>query len=212
MRENFLRKDIISSETQDKSLQAATGVNGNTLDYGNTYAQIHIHEGEYLHNLGFKGQGIVIALIDAGFNNYLFNPAFDSLRLNNQVLGTYDFVNGKGSVNEEDIHGAYCLSTMAAYVPGKITGTATGASFWLLKTEDTRSEYPVEEQYWAVAAAFADSAGADMISTSLGYAYFDDSSFDHHYAERNGHTSIHQPRGKHRRLQRLNDRFCQCRK
>lgn len=67
---------------------------------------------------------------------------------------------------------------------------APHASFWLLRTEDAATEYPVEEQNWVVAAEFADSAGADMITSSLGYVDFDDPSYNHSYAQRNGNTSI----------------------
>jgi serine protease AprX len=163
---------------------------GNLLSYGNSFAQIHIHHGEYLHNLGFRGQGITIAVLDGGFFGWLSNPALDSVRSNDQVLGSWDFVNNKQSVNEEDIHGFYCLSIMAANRPGQLVGSAPGAKFWLLKTEDVNSEYPVEEQNWAAAAEFADSAGADMITTSLSYVNFDDAALNHSYAERDGHTAI----------------------
>jgi serine protease AprX len=186
----FLRKESVTSDDQNNLSTNGESILGNALNYGNSYAQIHVHEGEYLHNLGFRGQGLVIALLDAGFRSYLTNPAFDSIRQNSQVWGSYDYVNLKTSVNEEDIHGAYCLSIIAANEPGRMTGSATGATFWLLKTEDTQSEYPVEEQNWAAAAEFADSAGADIISTSLGYAYFDDPSFNHQYSDRDGHHAV----------------------
>ena len=178
------------SVTAEKLVDTIAGIVTNHFDYAYSYPQIHIHKGEYLHNLGFYGEGVVIAVLDGGFAGYLTNPAFDSLRLNNQVLGTYDYVNRKQSVNEENEHGAFCLSIIAANEPGKIVGAAPKAKFWLFKTEDVNSEYPVEEQNWIAAAEFADSAGADMISTSLGYAYFDDSSLNHSYATRNGHTTM----------------------
>jgi subtilisin family serine protease len=161
-----------------------------SLNYGNTFNQIHIHEGEYLHNLGFTGQGITIAILDGGFNSYKTNPAFDSLRLQGRILGEWDFVEGNASVNEDHEHGANCLSIIAANRPGVIVGSAPHASFWLLRTENTTGEYPVEEQNWAAAAEFADSIGADMISSSLGYADFDDPQFDHSYADRDGNTAI----------------------
>jgi serine protease AprX len=189
-RVSLQHRETIRETNQQDGIQTGNNIQGNALNYGNSFAQIHIHEGEYLHNLGFRGQGMVIAILDAGFNSYLSNPAFDSLRQNNRVLGTYDYVHAKASVNDEDIHGAYCLSIIAANEPGIITGSATGASFWLLKTEDTQSEYPIEEQYWTVAAEFADSAGADMISTSLGYDYFDDPSLDLNYSDRDGNSSL----------------------
>ncbi len=161
-----------------------------TIVYGASQGQIYIHNGEYLHHRGFHGEGMTIALLDDGFNNYLTNPAFDSLRNDNRILGTYDFVNLKTSVNEEDQHGADCFSIIAANIPGKLVGTAPAASYWLFKTEDITSETPVEEENWVAAAEFADSAGVDLISTSLGYAYFDDSVYNLDYTKRNGHTSL----------------------
>jgi serine protease AprX len=161
-----------------------------TLNYGASQGQIYIHDGEYLHKQGFHGEGMTIAILDDGFNSYLTNPAFDSIRNQNRILGTYDFVNLKVSVNEEDQHGANCFSIIAANLPGKFIGTAPAASYWLFKTEDITSETPVEEENWVAAAEFADSAGVDLISTSLGYGYFDDSAYNLDYAKRNGHTSL----------------------
>jgi len=166
-----------------------TGVQ-DLFNYGSNAGQVHIHEGEYLHNLGFRGEGITIAMLDAGFNNYKNNPAFDSLRLSNQVLGTWDYVANEQSVNEDHAHGAWCLSIIAANEPGKMIGTAPKAKFWLLRTEDAGSEYPVEEENWVAAAEFADSAGADIITSSLGYGDFDDHSFDHSYSQRDGKTAM----------------------
>ncbi len=161
-----------------------------SINYGASQNQIYIHNGEYLHGLGFHGEGMTIAILDDGFNSYLSNPAFDSLRNDNRILGTYDFVNQKVSVNEEDQHGANCFSIIAANIPGTMVGTAPDASYWLFKTEDITSETPVEEQNWVAAAEFADSAGADLITTSLGYSYFDDSIYNLNYAQRNGHTAL----------------------
>lgn len=162
----------------------------NTINYGNNLKQIHIHEGEYLHNLGFTGRNITMAFLDAGFFGYKTNPVFDSVRLQNRILGEYDFVNNEPGVNEDHIHGMYCLSIVASNRPGSIVGTAPHANFWLFRTEDAATEYPIEEQHWAVAAEFADSAGADMISSSLGYAEFSDPSFNHSYQQRDGNTSL----------------------
>lgn len=151
------------------------------LKYGNSYDQIHIHNGEFLHNHGFTGKGITIAIIDAGFYKYRTIIAFDSARAHNQFLGEKDFVDFDNSVNEDFDHGELCLSIIAANVPGKMIGSAPDADFWLLRSENAYSEYPIEEHNWAVAAEFADSAGTDMISSSLGYNLFDDSQFDHTY-------------------------------
>jgi serine protease AprX len=159
-------------------------------NYGNNVGQVHIHEGEYLHNMGYRGEGMVIAILDGGFLNYKTNIAFDSIRLQNQILGVWDYVANEESVNEDNSHGTWCLSVLAANRPGKIIGTAPKAKYWLFRTEDVASEYPVEEENWVAAAEFADSAGVDIITSSLGYSDFDDHSFDHSYAQRNGTTSI----------------------
>jgi len=149
--------------------------------YDNSYNQVHIHNGEFLHNKGYHGETITIAMLDAGFNSYKTTGAFDSTRLKGKILGEKDFVAFDNSVNEDDMHGAYCLSTIAANWPGKMIGTAPEASFWLLRSENAASEYPIEEHNWVAAAEYADSAGADMISSSLGYYDFDDAQFNHSY-------------------------------
>lgn len=158
-----------------------SGTKGDVFDYGSNFNQVHIHEGEYLHNKGFKGETIQIAVLDAGFSQYKSVTAFDSIRMNQQILGERDFVDYDNSVNEDDSHGMYCLSTMAANWPGKMIGTAPKASYWLIRTENAFTEYPVEEHNWVVGAELADSTGSDMISSSLGYFDFDDASFNHTY-------------------------------
>lgn len=161
----------------------ANKVASNKYNYGSSYNQVHIHNGEFLHNRNLTGSGITIAIIDAGFYHYKTITAFDSARAHQQFLGEKDFVDFDNSVNEDDSHGEYCLSIIASDVPGKMIGTAPRAKFWLLRSENVNSEYPIEEHNWAAAAEFADSAGADMISSSLGYNQFDDPQFDHTYSE-----------------------------
>ncbi|MBO9201510.1 MULTISPECIES: S8 family peptidase [Niastella] len=188
----------ISNILTNNSVQAPVAVNqeygptGSTtaFNYGSMYNQIHIHNADFMHNLGFSGRGMTIAVIDGGFRNYLNNPVFDSVRLQGRILGTWDYVTNEASVNEDIPHGANVLSLLASNWPGVLVGTAPHASYYLLRTENDTTEYPVEEQNWAVAAEFADSAGVDMISTSLGYNHFDDASYDHSYAQRNGNTSM----------------------
>jgi subtilisin family serine protease len=162
----------------------------NILNYGNTSAQVTIHEGEYLHNKGYQGQGIKIAIFDGGFLRYQTNLAFDSIRRNGQIKMTWDFVARNSLVNEDNYHGAYCLSILAGNIPGTYVGTAPQASYCLFRTEDVESEYPIEEQNWIAAAEMADSIGVDMISSSLGYSTFDDESLDHSYEDLNGKTTL----------------------
>jgi hypothetical protein len=163
---------------------------GNYYNYFKANAQVRIHQGEYLHNKGFRGDGIVIAVQDAGFDRYLTIRAFDSARIENRILGVRDFVDFDNSVNEDDSHGRQCLSNMAANWPGEMVGTSPKASFWLLRTENANSEYPIEEFNWVVGAEFADSTGADMISSSLGYIDFDDARFNYSYSNFYNNTAM----------------------
>src|SRR5665213_1512020 len=163
---------------------------GDYYSYGNSFNQINIHNGEYLHNKGFHGEGMLIAILDAGFYHYQTLPAFDSVNIKHQVLETYDFVDNEVSVNEDYYHGMQVFSIIAGNIPGQLVGTCPNADFLLYRSEDVASESPVEEQYWAAAAERADSAGADVITTSLGYDTFDNSVFDYTYADMNGHTTL----------------------
>jgi hypothetical protein len=162
----------------------------NVYNYGRSNGQVHIHQGEFLHNLGFRGEGMQLAILDGGFFHYLTLPTFDSIRNGNQILGTWDFVSNEASVNEDDKHGMHCLSTIAANMPGVFVGTAPKTSFYLYRTEDVATEYPVEEQNMAAGFEKADSAGADLCSVSLGYTEFQDPVFDYTYSDFDGNTTI----------------------
>ena len=168
-----------------------SGRTGNisSFDYGPAFNQVNMIGADCMHDLGFAGEGMVIAVLDAGFYNADVSAAFDSLRANNQILGTWDFVANESSVYEDDAHGEMVLSCMGANIPGQIVGTAPKASYWLLRTEDAPSEYIIEEDNWVAGAEFADSVGADIINSSLGYTTFDDPSQDHTYADMDGNTT-----------------------
>ncbi len=163
---------------------------GDYYSYGASYGQVHLHNGEFLHNRGFRGQGMQMAVLDAGFFHYLTLPTFDSIRNNGQILGTWDFVAGNASVDEDNAHGMNCLSTIAANMPGTFMGTAPKTSFYLYRTEDVASEYPIEEQNWVAGIERADSLGIDISSTSLGYFTFDNAVFNYTYANMDGNTTI----------------------
>lgn len=160
-----------------------------SYNYGPSHGQIHLLHGDSLHNLGYRGQGKVIAVLDAGFQNADVTPVFDSLRANNQILGTRDFVNPGGNVYQEYWHGGAVLSTMGGNIPGQLIGTAPKASYWLIRTEDAATENIVEEYNWVVGAEMADSVGADVINSSLGYTTFDNDWMDHTCADMNGSTN-----------------------
>jgi hypothetical protein len=132
-----------------------------------------------------------IAMLDGGFFQYTTLDAFDSANTNGQFLSTWDFVNRETSVVEDSPHGMSCLSTIAANIPGLFIGKAPKASFHLFKTEDNASEYPIEEFNWACGAERADSAGADVISSSVGYGYlFNPPVPDYPYSDLNGNITM----------------------
>ncbi len=157
--------------------------------YGNSDVQIKMLQGEKLHAMGFQGEGMTIAVLDAGFFHVDQIAFFDSLRNSGRLLGTRDFVTGGTSVFEDNAHGLAVLSTMAGNIPGIFVGTSPQASYWLLRTEDADSENLIEEDNWVRGAEFADSVGADVINSSLGYTVFDDSTASHTIAQLNGHTA-----------------------
>lgn len=161
----------------------------NSFDYGPSLNQIEMLSGTYLHGLGFTGEGMVIAVLDAGFKDVHILNAFDSLRNDNRILGTWDFIAGNDSVYEDNGHGSMVLSCMAANLPGQLIGTAPKASYWLLRTEDADAEYIQEEDFWVMGAEFADSVGADIINSSLGYTTFDNPADNHSYQDLDGNTT-----------------------
>lgn len=157
--------------------------------YGFSVYQTSILNGQFLHNQNYRGKGIQIAVLDGGFFNANIYSAMDSLWANEQILGTKDFVNPKENIFETHYHGMSVLSCMGGNVPGTLIGTATKASYWLIRSEDTGSEYLIEEDNWVAAAEFSDSAGVDIINSSLGYYEFDDKRMNHTYADMDGKTT-----------------------
>lgn len=161
------------------------------LNYGYAEDQNKMLHIEYLHDLGFTGSGMVIAVLDAGFNGTNTTAIVQPLFTNNQILGTWDFVLDQPvDYASHSDHGAYVLNCMGANLPGTYIGTAPDADYWLLRTEDAPTENIIEEYNWVAGAEFADSVGADVLNTSLGYTTFDDSSKSHTYADLDGNTTI----------------------
>lgn len=177
--------DKPSMSTQRDSLVNTPTVHPDSI-YGLAINQIQLSKGDKLHQEGFKGQGMTIAVIDAGFHNVDKIAAMQNIR----ILGTKDFVNPQADIFAESSHGMMVLSCIGMNQPGIMTGTAPEASFWLLRSEDEYSEHLVEQDYWAAAVEFADSVGVDVLNTSLGYYTFDDKSKDYKYRELDGHHAL----------------------
>ena len=161
----------------------------NPINYGISLTQLTQLNGEYLHNLGFRGKGVHIAILDAGFYHANILTAFDTLRNAGRILGTHDFVDPSSDIYLQHTHGTSVLSCMAGNQPGVLLGTAPDASYYLFRTEDAPTEYPIEEDNWVAAAELADSLGVDLINSSLGYCTFDDPQMSHTYSDMNGNTT-----------------------
>lgn len=157
--------------------------------YGGAESQVKQLKVNVLHDQGFDGTGVVVAVLDGGFYGMDDHPCFDNMRAEGRFLGVREFVYGVSTVYSQSTHGTSCLSTMAAYVPNTMVGTAPKASYYIIHTEDGGSENIVEEYNWVSGAEYADSLGVDVCSTSLGYNGFDMSQWDHPFAHFDGHTA-----------------------
>jgi len=182
-----LPDDIDATQTNNQLFDRAANTNGFSM--GVTAAQNKELGVDCLHDLGFRGQGMTIAVLDIGFDNYSTNPVFDSVRARGGILGTRDFVDGGNNVEGDGSHGAHVLSCMAAVKPGFYIGSAPRADYWLFRTETGPTETISEEYNWIRGAEFADSAGVDILTTSLGYTEFDNPSQNHTPAMLNGRTA-----------------------
>lgn len=158
--------------------------------YGSAYDQLKKIGLDQMHRDGYTGKGVLIAVLDAGFLNANKISFFDSLISKKQIVSTYDFVEYKTDVYKSDPHGTKVLSCMAAYKPEVYVGGAFDASYLLLRTENNTSETMWEEVNWLLGAEYADSAGADIINSSVGYNLFDHSASNHTIKELDGKTTI----------------------
>lgn len=157
------------------------------IHYGAAAEQLKSLGGQRIHERGFYGNGMMIAVFDGGFMNVDRIPALHGVKL----AGLKDFVVPKSNnIFEEMEHGTMVLSTMAANAPNLYVGVAPEAQYVLVRCEDERTESLAEEDYWASAAEYADSLGVDVINSSLGYHDFDDVKTNHLYWEQDGETTL----------------------
>ena len=154
--------------------------------YGSAFRQAEMIGADRMHQAGFTGEGVTIAVIDGGFHNADRIAGLDNVR----ILGTRNFVNPGRDVFLEGDHGMMVLSCIGSNKPGLQVGTAPGAQFYLLLSEDGASEFPIEEDNWCAAVEYADSLGCDICTSSLGYTSFDDKSMSHQYWQLDGKTYV----------------------
>lgn len=158
--------------------------------YGAAWPQIHMCNGESLHQFNKMGQGKLIAVIDLGFDGVDIATVFDSMRNRGRLTDAWNYIFDTAQVTGNSDHGTKVLSTMAAYAPEVYVGTAPEASYALYVTDDENTEQSIEEDNWLAAAERADSIGADVISTSVGYNEFENPDDSYTYADLDGHTTI----------------------
>lgn len=157
--------------------------------YGDAFDHINTINGKPLHDVGFMGAGMIIAVMDGGFAGADTIRIFKAMRDEGRLLGTRNFVKKGETVFKGSQHGTSCLGLMAGYLPNEYVGTAPQASYYLFLTEDVASENIIEEYNWVCAAELADSLGVDVCSTSLGYVDFDMEALTHVYSDLDGATT-----------------------
>ena len=167
-----------------------------TLSYGPSQGQLSQINVIPAHELGFKGQGVLVCMMDTGFRQN--HQAFQNIINGGRLIAQYDFINHDNNTdydpNQETAgqpsHGTVTWSTLGAEASGHLYGPAYLASFVLCKTEDITSERHIEEDNWAAAAEWVDSIGAQVISASLGYRDFDPGEGNYPYEALNGDSTI----------------------
>lgn len=172
-----------------KEMEMVEAAGQNKGYYGGAFTQINQLNGIALHESGYTGEGMIIAVLDGGFIGADTHHCFDNMREEGRLLGTRDFVYHCDNVYSQSTHGCSCLSTIAAYDPQNFVGTAPKASFYLIHTEDGDSENIIEEYNWVSGAEYADSLGVDVCTTSLGYIDFDMGQWSHPFEHYDGKTA-----------------------
>lgn len=160
-----------------------------TLNYDSTYQQVTQIGADCMHDKGFLGDSILLAVLDAGFTGMDTIDVFDSLYLNNRVVDKFNFIDNDTTVYERSSHGTMVSSVIAGYKQGFI-GSAPNVSLCLYITEDVAVEVHEEEFDLVRGLERADSVGADLVNISLSYFQFDTLQGDYTYPDMDGETTI----------------------
>jgi subtilisin family serine protease len=166
------------SESGSRKMELANAVQNNMLG------------ADRMHELGYDGTGILIAILDAGFAGVNSFSYFSHLFAGDRIIGTRNFVAGTSDIYQADNHGTEVISCIAAFDENSYKGIAYNSSFILCITEDVPTEYKIEEYNWLFGAEYADSLGADIINSSVGYNTFDSAWMDYSYESMDGNTAV----------------------
>ncbi|TXE13595.1 S8 family serine peptidase [Algoriphagus aquimarinus] len=181
---NIAGKSKLRMPTSESARVLAT--NEETYDFQNSLLGI-----DKMHEEGYTGKGVTIAVFDAGFPGANTASPLVHLQTNGQIIATRDFVRPwNQNVYSDNQHGTNVLSLIASKEPGKMLAGAPDATYILAMTEEIATEYWVEEYNWVRAAEYADSLGTDIISSSVGYWDFDDPTMNYTVADLDGETTI----------------------
>ena len=161
----------------------------NEFNYGNAAPQMRVNNVQWLHRMGFRGEGMQMMVLDGGFQNIDTISCFNILRNDHRLLGARNFVEPEKDPMRKHSHGTMVLSCIASYLPGKIVGTAPMVQVYVAQTEESGSEDRVEEDNWVAGVEYADSLGCQVLNSSLGYTTFDDSINQRTYADLTGRVS-----------------------
>lgn len=157
--------------------------------YGKSLAGITQLNLASIHQAGWMGQGVKVAVIDAGFPNVPSLPFFKHVFDSSRMLPGFDFALNDSNVFAHDDHGLGVFSCMATYAPNQYVGSAPFATYLLLRTEYAPAELPIEEWFWIRAVEYADSMGIQLINSSLGYTDFDEQLYSYNLKDLNGQTA-----------------------
>ena len=161
------------------------------IDYGVADRQIRMLGLDRLHEKGFTGKGVRIAIFDGGFKESQHHKALANLWETNKVLAAYDFVRDQMDLSlSSSSHGTQVWSTIGAQIEGKLVGAAFDADFILGVTELPATETRAEEYHWINAMEWADSIGVDIIHSSLSYSEFDTQEDSYRFQDMDGNTTL----------------------
>ncbi len=161
----FADRREASQQIDRRRLDGAAGF------YGRSASQLRQLGLDRLHDAGFTGEDVIIAVIDTGFD--LDHRAFTHPDHPIRVRAQWDFIDNDPVTATEpedppfhNLHGTYVLGTLAAYLPGELVGGAPGATYILCKAEYSAEEFPLEEHWFVAALEYAEAHGADLVTSS----------------------------------------------